>query len=278
MAYGRSARLTSADITAKSKMKLSNKVVLVTGAGSGMGRELVLELVRRGSKVIAVDMHAATLEETAKIAGSSVTAFVLDVTDWAAVAALPAQVGEIDCLINNAGIIQPFVPIKDLTMEQAQKVMNVNFYGPLALIKAFLPTLLARPEAHILNVSSMGAYAPVPGQSVYGASKAAVKLLTEGLRSELMGTKVGVTVVFPGAVATNITTNSGLTMPDVDADAPAFKQTPAAVAAKLMLDAIEKGKARITVGRDATTMDRLSRLNPVFAANLIYKQMKSLLG
>jgi NAD(P)-dependent dehydrogenase (short-subunit alcohol dehydrogenase family) len=259
-------------------MKLNDKVVLVTGAGSGMGRELTLELVRRGSKVIAVDMHQAAVEETSKLAGSGVTALTLDVTDRAAVAALPAKVGVIDCLINNAGIIQPFVPVNDLTIEQAEKVMNVNFYGPFALIKAFLPTLMARPEAHILNVSSMGAYAPVPGQSVYGASKAAVKLLTEGLRSELMETKVGVTVVFPGAVATNITTNSGLAMPDVDADSSSFKQTPASVAAKMMVDAIEKGKPRITVGKDATMMDRLSRLNPVFAANLIYKQMKSLLN
>jgi NADP-dependent 3-hydroxy acid dehydrogenase YdfG len=259
-------------------MKLNGKVVLVTGAGSGMGRELTLELVKRGASVIATDIHLATVEETATLAGKAVTAIALDVTDSKAVAALPAKVGPIDCLINNAGIIQPFVPIKDLTMEQAQKVMDVNFYGPLSLIKAFLPTLLARPEAHILNVSSMGAYAPVPGQSVYGASKAAVKLLTEGLRSELMDTKVGVTIVFPGAVATNITTNSGIAMPEVSADASKFKQLPAIVAAKMMVDAIEKNKARITVGKDATMMDRLSRINPIFAANLIYKQMKSLLG
>lgn len=259
-------------------MKLNGKVVLVTGAGSGMGRELTLELVKRGASVIATDIHLATVEETATLAGKAVTAIALDVTDSKAVAALPANVGPIDCLINNAGIIQPFVPIKDLTMEQAQKVMDVNFYGPLSLIKAFLPTLLARPEAHILNVSSMGAYAPVPGQSIYGASKAAVKLLTEGLRSELMDTKVGVTIVFPGAVATNITTNSGIAMPEVSADASKFKQLSADVAAKMMVDAIEKNKARITVGKDATMMDRLSRINPIFAANLIYKQMKSLLG
>ena len=259
-------------------MKLNGKVVLVTGAGSGMGRELTLELVKRGASVIATDIHLATVEETATLAGKAVTAIALDVTDIKAVAALPAKVGPIDCLINNAGIIQPFVPIKDLTMEQAQKVMDVNFYGPLSLIKAFLPSLLTRPEAHILNVSSMGAYAPVPGQSVYGASKAAVKLLTEGLRSELMDTKVGVTIVFPGAVATNITTNSGIAMPEVSADASKFKQLPAIVAAKMMVDAIEKNKARITVGKDATMMDRLSRINPIFAANLIYKQMKSLLG
>jgi NAD(P)-dependent dehydrogenase (short-subunit alcohol dehydrogenase family) len=263
-------------------MKLKDKVVVVTGAGSGMGRELALELVRRGAKVVALDMHEATVKETAQLAGSAVTAIALDVTDRAAVVALPARieslVGPADVLINNAGIIQPFVPINELTMEQAEKVMNVNFYGPFAMVKAFLPVLLKRPEAHILNVSSMGAYAPVPGQSVYGASKAAVKLFTEGLRSELRDTNVGVTVVFPGAVATNITTNSGIDMPKVSTDASSFKQTSAQVAAKMMVDAIENGKPRITIGKDATMMDRLSRINPVFAANLIYKQMKSLLG
>lgn len=247
-----------------------------------MGRELVIECIRRGARVAALDMRAETLAETVALAGTGATAFTLDVTDRAAVAALPASIenvlGPVDVLINNAGIIQPFIPIKELSYEQAERVMNVNFYGPFSMIKAFLPGLLARPEAHILNVSSMGAYAPVPGQSVYGASKAAVKLMTEGLRSELMETKVGVTIVFPGAVATNITTNSGLAMPDIDADAPAFKQTAAPLAAKMMVDAIEKGKPRITVGKDATMMDRISRINPVFAANLIYKQMKSLLN
>ena len=263
-------------------MKLQDKVVVVTGAGSGMGRELTIELVRRGAKVAAVDIHEQALSETQVLAGGTVAIFTLDVTDRLGVAGLPAHIeaelGAADVLINNAGIIQPFIKINELTFEQAEKVMNVNFYGPFAMIKAFLPGLLKRPQAHILNVSSMGAYAPVPGQSVYGASKAAVKLLTEGLRSELMGTNVGVTIVFPGAVATNITTNSGIEIPEINADAPAFKQTAAPVAARMMADAIEKNKPRITVGKDATMMDRISRVNPVFAANLIYKQMKSLLG
>lgn len=264
-------------------MKVKNKVVVVTGAGSGMGREITLELVRRGAKVAAVDMREETLAETAKIAGHGVETFVLDVTNRADVARLPskieAKIGDVDILINNAGIIQPFIKINDLTIEQAEKVMNVNFYGPFSMIKAFLPRLLERPSAHILNVSSMGAYAPVPGQSVYGASKAAVKLLTEGLRSELIGTNVGVTVVFPGAVATNISVNSGLAMPaNAEEQSSKFKSLPAPIAAQQMVDAIEAGKPRITIGKDAKTMDRLSRLNPVFAANLIYRQMKSLLG
>lgn len=263
-------------------MNVQSKVVVVTGAGSGMGRELTIELVRRGARVAALDIHEQALTETKELAGGEVATFTIDVTDRAAVAAIPiaieAELGSVDILINNAGIIQPFIKIEELTQEQAEKVMNVNFYGPFSMIKAFLPGLLKRPEAHILNVSSMGAYAPVPGQSVYGASKAAVKLLTEGLRSELMDTNVGVTIAFPGAVATNITTNSGIEMPKVDADAPAFKQTPAPVAARMMIDAIEKNKPRITIGKDATMMDRISRINPVFAANLIYKQMKSLLS
>jgi short-subunit dehydrogenase len=267
-------------------MKLEGKVVVVTGAGSGMGRELTLELVRRGAAVAAVDMRVETLEETKRIAieaGGRIETFVLDVSDDAKVIALPAAVesklGAVDALINNAGIIQPFVMIKDLTVEAAAKVMNVNFHGPLMLTKAFLPGLLARPEAHILNVSSMGAYAPVPGQSVYGASKAAIKLFTEGLRSELLTTNVGVTIVFPGAIATNIAANSGMAVPAAGStDAAKFKTTAAPLAAKKMVDAMEKNKARITIGQDATMMDIMTRINPVWAAGVIYKQMKSLLG
>jgi short-subunit dehydrogenase len=266
-------------------MKVNGKVVVVTGAGSGMGRELALELVRRGAKVAAVDMRNETLAETDKLArelGGKVATYVLDITDANEVAKLPARVekdlGPADALINNAGIIQKFVKVNELSMEDAMKVMRVNFDGPLMLIKAFLPGLISRPEAHLLNVSSMGAYAPVPGQSVYGASKAAIKLLTEGLRSELKGTGVGVTVVFPGAIATNIAQNSGMEIPADAADSPQTKTTAADVAARAMVDAIENNKPRITIGPDAKFMDRFSRLNPVGAADLIYKQMANLLG
>lgn len=263
-------------------MKIANKVFLVTGAGSGMGRQLTIELVKRGAKVAAVDLRAETLAETAMLAKGEVEIFVADITDAEKVAGLPGLIekrfGSIDAIVNNAGIIQPFVKINDLTLEQAARVMAVNFTGPLMLTKAFLPALLKRPEAHILNVSSMGAYAPVPGQSVYGASKAAVKLFTEGLRSELLDTKIGVTIVFPGAINTNIAQNSGMTISaGDDAAASKFKMTDASVAAKAMIDAIEHNKPRITIGSDARMMDLLSRLNPVMAANIIYKQMASLL-
>lgn len=265
-------------------MKVKGKVVLITGAGSGMGRQLALELVRRGAKVALVDFRKETLAETAKLVsdlGGVCSTHVLDVTDSKAVKAVPAAVkkalGEPDAIINNAGIIQPFVKVNDLKIEDAMHVMNVNFTGPLTLTKAFLPGLISRPEAHILNVSSMGAYAPVPGQSVYGASKAAIKLFTEGLRSELLNTKVGVTVVFPGAIETNIAANSGMTQMTAESTDSSFPTTKADVAAKLMVDAIEKNKPRLVIGKDAKTMDFLSRLNPIYAAKLIYKQMASLL-
>lgn len=266
-------------------MKVANKVVVVTGAGSGMGRELALELTRRQAKVALVDFRKETLDETAEMVsklGGTCSKHVLDVSDAAGVAALPTAVatslGAADAIINNAGIIQPFVVINELTLQQADHVMRVNFNGPLMLTKAFLPGLLSKPEAHILNVSSMGAYAPVPGQSVYGASKAAIKLFTEGLRSELMATNVGVTIVFPGAIATNIAVNSGMAIPaNADAAASSFKTTPAPDAAKAMVDAIEDNKPRICIGQDAKMMDIMTRLNPVWAAKVIYKQMASLL-
>lgn len=267
-------------------MKVNGKVIVVTGAGSGMGREITLELVRRGATVAGVDFRADTLAETVELAtalGGTVSPHTLDVSDLAKVASLPSAiekaVGPVDGLINNAGIIQPFVHVDDLDWKSIEHVMAVNFFGPVALVKAFLPGLKKRPEAHILNVSSMGAYAPVPGQTVYGASKAAIKLFTEGLRSELLETNVGVTIVFPGSIATNIAANSGMANMTVDSEQAAkFKTTPAPVAAKAMVDAIESNTPRITIGSDATMMDRLSRLNPVMAANIIYKQMKSLLG
>lgn len=265
-------------------MELKGKVVVVTGAGSGMGRQLALELAKRGSKVALVDFRAETLKETADLVaglkGVS-SSHVLDVTDSAGVAKLPAAIkkalGEPDVLINNAGIIQPFVKVNELPMKDALHVMNVNFTGPLMLTKAFLPGLLTRPEAHILNVSSMGAYAPVPGQSVYGASKAAIKLFTEGLRSELLNTKVGVTVVFPGAINTNIAQNSGMATFGAGADAGSIKMSQPDAAAKLMVDAIVNNKPRLVIGSDAKMLDFLSRLNPVYAAKVIYKQMASLL-
>ena len=197
-------------------MRVQSKVIVVTGGGSGIGRELALHLLSKNARVAAVDVDEAALRQTAELAANKkedLSTHVVDITDKASVAKLPAQVisrhGSVDGIINNAGIIQPFVRVAEVEYSAIERVMGVNFYGTLHMIKAFLPHLLERPEAHLVNVSSMGGFLPVPGQSIYGASKAAVKLLTEGLRSELVETPVRVTVVIPGAVGTNIAAHSG---------------------------------------------------------------------
>ncbi len=103
--------------------------------------------------------------------------------------------------------------LNDLDYEAIERVLDVNLYGTIHVVKAFLPHLLERPVAHLANVSSMGGFLPVPGQTIYGASKAAVKLMTEGLYAELLETNVAVTFVMPGAVSTDITANSGVDVP-----------------------------------------------------------------
>ena len=130
--------------------------------------------------------------------------------------ACPRQVasahGNVDGLIHLAAIIQPFEKVKDLDDAVIERVINVNWWGTLYLDRAFLPVLLERPEGHIVNTSSMGGFIPVPGQTIYGASKAAVKLLTEALYAECRGTPVRMTVVMPGGMATNMPANSGVSV------------------------------------------------------------------
>lgn len=149
----------------------------------------------------------------------------------------------IDGIINNAGIIQPFIDVNDLSWEKIEQVMNVNFYGQLYFIKALLPELLKRPEAHILNIGSMGGFLPVPGQVVYGASKAAVRLLSEGLYAELKDTQVKVTVVMPGGINTDIAKRSGVEVGSGAKDSAAAKILLSPnKAALLIINAMEKNE------------------------------------
>ncbi len=253
-------------------------------SGNGIGRELVRGLLDRGAKVAALDKNQAALDETAKLLGqhSNLATFALDISDLEAVKAnandVVAQWGAIDGLISNAGIIQPFVKIADLDIATMKRVINVNVWGVIYMTKTYLPLLMARPEAHICNVSSMGGFLPVPGQSVYGGSKAFVKLFTEGLHSEMAGTKVGVTTVFPGGVETHIAENSGVKVSaQMDSDKGKYTMTSAQDAAKIILDGIEDNKSRVLVGSDASFMDKIYRLSPERAAAYIAKQMASLL-
>ncbi len=262
-------------------VNVSGKVVVVTGGGNGIGRELVLQLLREGASVAAVDIDEKGLKETEKHSGEfsgNLSIHKVDLSDQEAVHALSNKVQEIhkhvDAIINNAGIIQPFVHVNDLDYDRINLVMDVNFYGTLYMVKAFLPYLLKRPEAHITNVSSMGAYVPVPGQSIYGASKAAVKLMTEGLHSELKNTNVGVTIVFPGAVGTDIMKHSGAEGSRTPKEGEKeYKVLSADKAASLILKAMRKKKYRATVGGDARFMDILSRLSPKRAAKIIANKL-----
>ncbi|PRY79327.1 SDR family NAD(P)-dependent oxidoreductase [Alkalibacterium olivapovliticus] len=264
-------------------MKVKGKTIVVTGAGSGMGRELALELLTRGARVAALDMNEDAVLETTRLAPDAkdkISTHVANITDRAMVERLVDEViehhGTVDGIINNAGIIQPFIDVNDLSYEKIEQVMNVNFYGTLYMVKSFLPELLKRPEGHILNISSMGGFLPVPGQSIYGASKAAVKLMTEGLRSELLDTKVGVTVAFPGAIKTNIMKNSQVERKTTtDTSGREHKLTLADDAAKMMIDAIEDNAYRVMVGNDAKMMDRMYRVMPKKAAAVIAEKLKN---
>ncbi len=268
-------------------MKVQNKIIVVTGGGNGIGRELTLRLLNKGARIAAVDISEVGLQETAALAGDRqerLSLHVVNITDRSAVEALPDQViarhGAVDGLINVAGIIQPFVRIQDLEYAAIERVMNVNFYGTLYMTKTFLPRLLARPEAHIANISSMGGFLPVPGQGIYGASKAAVKLMTEALHSELANTAVKVTVIFPGAVGTNIATNSGvghtLNVPG-DGQRQSIKMLAPSKAAEIIVSGIERDEYEILVGRDSALMNFLYRVSSRRAARFISKQMQSLL-
>jgi NAD(P)-dependent dehydrogenase (short-subunit alcohol dehydrogenase family) len=263
-------------------MKVKDKVFVVTGAGNGIGREVVLGLLARGARVAALDLSEAGLKGTAEqaSAGDRLTTHVVNVTDRAAVLAMPEAIvaahGQVDGLVNIAGIIHDFKPVTQLTYENIERVMAVNFWGTVNTSKAFLPVLESRPEASLVNVASMGALVPFPGQSAYGASKAAVKLFTEGLIAEHQDTPLRVSVVFPGGIATNIMANSGVAMGNTGAAGAAIKLTSPQAAALQIIEAVQTGKPRVTIGGDARMLDRIGRLMPARAIPMIAKKMRDL--
>ena len=263
-------------------MKVKNKKIIVTGAGAGIGRELALNLLSKGAYVIALDINEKGLEATKKAAGKNKKSLETYVVNVASDESLNNFKDEyfkkhdaVDGLINNAGIIQPFINVNDLEMNMIEKVMNVNFYGPLKLTKMFLPTMLKQKEAHIVNVSSMGGFFPFPGQTVYGASKAALKIFTEGLYAELLGTNVKVTVVFPGAIHTDIAKNSDVKL-NSSSSAKGYKMTEPDNAAEMIINGMEKDAFQLYVGSDAKFMNLLYKLNPRKAIKFIKDKMSNM--
>ncbi|KAA2215766.1 SDR family NAD(P)-dependent oxidoreductase [Maribacter flavus] len=262
-------------------MKVKDKVFVVTGGGSGMGRELVLQLLKKDARIAAIDINVDSLLETKSLAGvltGNLKIYALDITDKKLVGdtleTILNEFGYVDGIINNAGIIQPFKALNDLDYSTINKVFDVNFWGTLNLTKILLPHLLERPEAHIVNISSMGGFFAFPGQNIYGASKAAVKLFTEGLIQELRETRVQVSVVFPGAIRTNIMQNSGLK--ESVGEMENNNTLSASKAAAIIIENIEKDKQRIFVGNDSRLMDYMYRINPNWAMRFIAKKMKDI--
>ena len=260
-------------------MKVLNKVIVVTGASGGIGRELVLQLLEKGARVAAV-INKSGLQETQSLAidyGEKISTHIANIVNKDDVEKLPEEIiarhERVDGIINNAGIIQPFINVNDLDFENIKLVMDVNFYGTLYMCKAFLPHLLQRSEAHITNICSMGGFLPVPRQSIYCASKAAVKMFTEGLHSELKHSKVGVTIVFPGGVNTNIVENSGAERERDESQNRYYKLLSPKEAAEIIIRGMENKEFRVLAGKDAKLMDFLYRFNPKKAAELIAKKL-----
>ena len=263
-------------------MEFGKKKILITGAGSGLGKELTTQFLEAGAVVIAVDRNLSKLEELKSKYPQNLDFHQVDLTDFSQVQKMIEEVTKkwlsLQVLINNAGVIQQFVPVSKLSEAEIRRVFEINFFAPLNLIRLFLPVIQKVEESLIVNVSSMGSYTPVPGQSIYGASKAAIKLLSEGLEMELRQTKTKVAVVFPGAMKTSITENSGINLtPEMMKQSENYKALDASKAAQEIIKNLKKAKSKIYIGNDAKTMNLLSRISPKFATNMIYKQMKNLL-
>ena len=259
-------------------MKIKGKNVIVTGGASGVGKELTKQLLEHGCNVAAIDINGENLENLKKELDSKrLRTYIVDMGDVESIKAFREKYkkdySDVDIIINNAGIIQPFVKVDELEDKTINKVMNVNFFGPVNLIRLFMDDLIKdRSEQYIVNVSSMGGFFPFPGQTIYGASKAALKIFTEGLYAELEKTNVRVMIVLPGAMNTNITVNSNVKV-DMSKEDSNFKMLEPSIAAKKIIEGIEKNKFKLFLGSDAKFLKLLYKINSKAAISFINKKM-----
>jgi NAD(P)-dependent dehydrogenase (short-subunit alcohol dehydrogenase family) len=260
--------------------EIRGSVAVITGAGSGIGRALALNMAARGAHLALADANAATLEETRKMLGATTArTYVVDVSSASAVQDFARRVeqdfGRASLLVNNAGVAL-FGTFAELTLEEFDWLIRINFWGVVHGCKFFLPLLLKEKDARIVNISSVfGLFGP-PGQTAYCSSKWAVRGFSESLREELRATPVKVTCVHPAGIATNVAVNARLgaaTRPsDHDVALERFKKgakIPPASAAQTIVEGILKDRDRVLIGRDAYFIDRLARLFPARASAML---------
>ncbi|MGW5382263.1 SDR family NAD(P)-dependent oxidoreductase [Nocardia sp. NPDC003963] len=260
-------------------MQVAGNVFVVTGAGNGIGRCVALELVDRGAVVVGADLDEQALAGTAALVSDPARFFSrpLDIADRDAVAAFPDSViaahGRVDGLFNIAGIAQELLPVAELSDSRIDLLMQVNFFGAVWMSRAFLPHLLERPEAVIMNTSSLSAIVPVPGSAIYGASKAALALFGYGLAQDLRGrSNITVTTVLPGSVWTELVRKVARELGAPEKLARGFSAEPGKVARR-MVDATARGKGRVVIGKDARVYDLVRRFSTRLADRLSYLQV-----
>ena len=271
--------------------QLKDKVVVITGAGSGIGRALALNLAAKGSLLALCDVDDAGLAETvAQVTKAGVTKVRsdhLDVADRDAFSRYALDVvqdfGRVNVVINNAGVALAG-DLVDLEYSDMDWITGINFWGVVHGTKEFLPHLIASGDGHVVNLSSLFGLISMPGQSMYNASKSAVRGMTEALREEMLiaGHPVGVTSVHPGGIKTAIARNARVSAKeDQKATAELFDKKLARMtperAAEIIVAGITKNKARVLVGLDAHALHTLGKLTGSRYQDIIAMSAKKLL-
>ncbi len=262
-------------------MELRDKVVVVTGAASGIGEALADDLAARGARLVLCDIDGARLQAVRAALGlppERAVVQIVDVADESALRALAervaAEMGGADVVINNAGVSLSS-SIEGMAMSDAHWLMNINFWGVVHGCRAFLPQLRTKAQARLVNVSSIFAMVSMPTQGLYNASKAAVRGFSDALRLELSDSPVGVLCVHPGGIRTRIAEQArigDIALTEMSAEemrthfATEVARTSAAEAARQIVRAIEGDRTRLLIGRDAQLLDALYRLSPRHAS------------
>lgn len=256
--------------------KIQGRVAVVTGAASGIGQAVSLELARRGADIALVDVDEAALlkvQAAIEAMGRATSLHQVDVSKQQQMAALPEQViaahGGVHILVNNAGV-SVNLPFEQQDVSDLEWISGINYWGVMYGCKYFLPFLRKADEAHIVNMSSSAGLTGMKGQSSYAATKFAVRGLSESLYVELANTSVGITCVHPGAVATNILDAARMDPQHKEKMLKTFHLAmPAEKAARLIVKAIEKKRFKLVFCVDSRVLDFMKRVAPIGTLKLM---------